>query len=242
MWAGDKTAPLEALQRELLFKAAELLSPGGRLLYSTCTTNERENEAQVRFAMEHLGLEPSPLPGFESFRFEPSLPGCLLVDGEGSAAQGFFLACLTRPGQDDGAHGRERRDLPGDMITDRQFFTRTGLDTSWLPEHSFLSVGGRVYLILDQARRLPEGLRWQGFAVGKAAGDAILADATLRMFVPPQPDAGSLVLDDVRTIHSLLAGQSLPWSGRGKRRSFYFRSLPLGFLTVKGNRCLWSDR
>jgi 16S rRNA (cytosine1407-C5)-methyltransferase len=242
MWSGDKTAPLEALQRELLVKAAELLSPGGRLLYSTCTTNERENEAQVRFAMDHLGLEPSPLSAFESFRFEPSLPGCLLVDGEGSAAQGFFLACLTRPGQDDGTFDRERRDLPGDMITERQFFARTGLDTSWLPEHSFLSVGGRVYLILDRARRLPEGLRWQGFAVGKSAGDAILADATLRMFVPPQPDAQSLVIDDIRTVRSLLAGQSLPWSGSGKRRPFYFRSLPLGFLTIKGNRCLWSDR
>ena len=79
MWAGEKTAPLEILQRELLTKAAGLLAPGGRLLYSTCTTNERENEDQVRFATEHLGLVTEPLAEFPGFRFAPSLPGCLLV-------------------------------------------------------------------------------------------------------------------------------------------------------------------
>jgi 16S rRNA (cytosine1407-C5)-methyltransferase len=100
MWAGDKTAPLEALQRELLTKAADLLAPGGRLLYSTCTTNVRENEEQVRFAMDRLGLVPEPLTEFAGFSFDPSLPGCLLVNGEDSLAQGFFLAALGKPGRE----------------------------------------------------------------------------------------------------------------------------------------------
>ena len=243
MWAGDKTAPLEGLQRELLAKAAELLAPGGRLLYSTCTTNERENEDQVRFAMDHLGLAPSALPEFSGFSFAPSLPGCLLVDAEGSSAQGFFLAALCKPGQKAEKTHASKAELPGEQVSRDEFFARTGLDTSWLPEHSFLRVGGRIYLILEQAARvLPAELRWQAFAVGKAAGDSILADATLRMFVPPRPDGESLVLDDAQTIHGLLAGQSLPWHGPGKRRAFYYRGLPLGFLTIKGNRCLWSDR
>lgn len=243
MWAGDKILPLETLQRQLLARAAELLAPGGRLLYSTCTTNERENEAQVRFAVDHLGLLPLPLHEFPGFSFAPSLPGCLLVDGTGSAAQGFFLAGLTRPGQAETPVPEETTALPGERISRETFFTRTGLDTSWLPAHSFLATGGRVYLILDQAaRHLPQALRWQGFAVGKTAGGAILADATLRMFVPPRPGPDDLVLDEVQTIRDLLAGQSLPWKGRGKRGGLYFRGLPLGFLTVKGNRCLWSDR
>lgn len=242
MWAGDKTAPLEILQRELLTKAADLLAPGGRLLYSTCTTNERENEDQVRFAMDHLGLEPLPLEEFPGFRFAPSLPGCLLVDGEGSAAQGFFLAALGKPGQRVAHPRAARAALPGDMITRQEFLARTGLDTGWLPEHCFLCVGGRVYLILEQAAHLPGELRWQGFAVGKSAKSSILADATLRMFVPPVPDAGSLVLERVDTIRELLSGQSLAWTGASKRLAFYFKGLPLGFLTIKGNRCLWSDR
>ena len=62
------------------------------------------------------------------------------------------------------------------------------------------------------------------------------------MFVPPVPDGNSLVLENVRDIGALLSGQSLAWKGEARRRAFYYRSLPLGFLTVKGNRCLWSDR
>jgi 16S rRNA (cytosine1407-C5)-methyltransferase len=242
MWAGDKTAPLETLQRELLTKAAKLLAPGGRLLYSTCTTNERENEDQVRFAQDHLGLLPLALEEFAGFRFAPSLPGCLLVDAEGSAAQGFFLAALGKPGAEKALAPTSKAELPGDVISRQEFLARTGLDTGWLPEHSFLSVGGRVYLILEQAARLPGLLRWQGFAVGKSAKDSILADATLRMFVPPVPDAGSLVLERVDTIRELLSGQSLPWTKGAKRLAFYFKKLPLGFLTIKGKRCLWSDR
>ena len=242
MWAGEKTAPLEALQRELLTKAAGLLAPGGRLLYSTCTTNVRENEDQIRFAMDHLGLVPEPLTEFPGFRFAPSLPGCLLVDGEGSLAQGFFLAALGKPGQREKSPHAPKTELPGERVSRQEFSTRTGLDTDWLPEHSFLRVGGRIYLIMEQAAKLPAKLRWQGFAVGKSAGDSILADATLRMFVPPRPDGKSLVLEQASTIRELLSGQSLSWSGPGKRLAFYFRGLPLGFLTIKGNRCLWSDR
>lgn len=243
MWAGEKTAPLEILQRDLLTKASALLAPGGRLLYSTCTTNRRENEDQVRFAQDHLGLVPFALPEFSGFCFSASLPGCLLVDGRNSAAQGFFLAGLTKPGSWGPPPLPPRTHLPGRIVVQDAFFLHTGLDTSWLPEHCFFDVNGRIYLIMEQAlRHLPSELRWQGFAVGKTAKDSILADATLRMFVPPTPESESLILDSVNMIRALLAGQSLSWTGPGKRRAMYFKGLPLGFLTVKGKRCLWSDR
>lgn len=243
MWAGEKTAPLEALQRELLAKAAELLAPGGRLLYSTCTTNVRENEEQVRFAVDHLGLVPEPLAEFAGFSFDPSLPGCLLVNGQDSLAQGFFLAALGKPGAKAHEARPAKAQLPGERVSREEFSARTGLDTNWLPEHSFLNVGGRVYLVLERAAaEFPGQLRWQGFAVGKSAKDSIQADPALRMFVPPRPNEASLVLDRVQGIRELLSGQSLPWTGSGKRLAFYFRNLPLGFLTIKGNRCLWSDR
>lgn len=244
MWAGDKTLPLESLQRDLLAKAARMLVPGGRLLYSTCTTNRRENEDQIRYTVDHLGLVVSDLPEFAGFSYAPSLDGCLLVDGIDSRAQGFFLACLTKPGL-SGAADIERPmfRLPGEMLTSTDFASRTGLDTSRLPAHGFLCVGGRVYLIADRAMAfLPQGLRWQGFGVGKMAGDTILPDPACRFFVPPQPDEDALVLDDPGAVRALLAGQSLAYEGPARRRGLYYRSLPLGFVTVKGRRCLWSDR
>lgn len=57
----DEHATLVALQQTLLSHAANLLVPGGTLVYSTCTFAPEECEAAVQFALG-LGLEPEPLP------------------------------------------------------------------------------------------------------------------------------------------------------------------------------------
>ncbi|MDR1946869.1 MAG: RsmB/NOP family class I SAM-dependent RNA methyltransferase [Desulfovibrio sp.] len=108
LWRGDKIRPLITLQRKLLTRAAELLSPGGRLVYSTCTTNREENEAQIRFACDELGLEFLP-PDFYPPAFaleEPDLP-CFAgvwkvrapqAEDPGLGGQGFFVARLGKKG------------------------------------------------------------------------------------------------------------------------------------------------
>lgn len=100
LWQGDKLDSLTGLQRRLLRHAASLLRPGGRLVYSTCTTNVDENEAQVRFAEQELGLEREhldPIPGFV-WEELPGGEGTLRVDGARSQAQGFYVALFRKPG------------------------------------------------------------------------------------------------------------------------------------------------
>lgn len=100
LWHEGKVEPLLALQRALLTKAAELLPPGGTLVYSTCTTNVAENEDQVAWAAYELGLLPDPLSAYAGFVFdEPQrgLRGVLRVNGPASGAQGHFLARLKKP-------------------------------------------------------------------------------------------------------------------------------------------------
>ncbi len=50
-----------ALQRELLARFAELVAPGGRLVYATCAMGKTENAEVAEWAARELGLTPAPL-------------------------------------------------------------------------------------------------------------------------------------------------------------------------------------
>ncbi len=102
-------AALAALQARLLDAAAKLLKPGGRLVYSTCSLEPEEGEAQIAALLtrnEELSL--APVGADELFGqaewIEPS--GCLrtfpydlaLDTPEWSGMDGFFAARLVRAG------------------------------------------------------------------------------------------------------------------------------------------------
>lgn len=54
---GERMRHLTGLQAHLLEHAATLLAPGGRIVYSTCSLDESENEAQLeRFLRRHPGF------------------------------------------------------------------------------------------------------------------------------------------------------------------------------------------
>ena len=91
-----------ARQKEILAEAWRTLRPGGKLLYSTCTFNDREDEGVVKWLMEEYGnsLETverielddgwgvvrSDIGAFQCFHFYPHK-----VQGEG-----FFVAIARK--------------------------------------------------------------------------------------------------------------------------------------------------
>ncbi len=59
LWAytAQKTRELAAIQAEILNRAAPLLKQGGQLIYSTCSIEKQEDEAQVcKFLADHPGF------------------------------------------------------------------------------------------------------------------------------------------------------------------------------------------
>jgi 16S rRNA (cytosine967-C5)-methyltransferase len=62
---------LAAIQREILDHAAEIVRPGGRLIYSTCTLEPEEDQEQVRQFLERH-------PEFEAVDFRQYLPQALM--------------------------------------------------------------------------------------------------------------------------------------------------------------------
>ena len=88
-------AELPALQKEILNNVARYVKPGGRLLYSTCTLVQAENEDVVEaFLRDHpdFTTEPLPLPA----PFPKNESGMMaLVPGEYDT-DGFFICRLRR--------------------------------------------------------------------------------------------------------------------------------------------------
>ena len=62
-WTPEKSDELSVLQKELILQAADMLRPGGQLLYSTCTFAPEEDEAQVgAFLARHPEFTVLPAP------------------------------------------------------------------------------------------------------------------------------------------------------------------------------------
>jgi 16S rRNA C967 or C1407 C5-methylase (RsmB/RsmF family) len=101
------------VQRGLLRRAADLLRPGGTLLYVTCTFNPDENEAVVSRILEERGgdleVEPIPLdaphaPGVTSFEgrsFHPGLEAAWRIYPHHLDSGGLFMCRLRRKGEAD---------------------------------------------------------------------------------------------------------------------------------------------
>jgi 16S rRNA C967 or C1407 C5-methylase (RsmB/RsmF family) len=276
LWTPEKAETLVRLQRVLLARAAELLKPGGLLMYSTCTTHVRENEEQAAWALDMLPLKLSPLPAPPGFTpRDPALPGLdgvLRVGGtkadpaadqetggadeagNGGGGQGFFLARFVKQGgsltgeDGDGDGGRDVAEIGGRTLPAKELAAAGPLQPGNLPPGEARDFGGKVYFLhrqaLDLLARSP-GLRWQGFPLGSASGGRFRPDPRARLLLPPAgglaPDQ-RLDVDEPAPILDLLSGRSLDLPGTGNLVGPYFRGLPLGLVTRKGRRLLWSDR
>lgn len=85
-----------ALQRALLFSAAPLVAPGGMLVYSTCSIDPRENEAQVEgFLARHGDFRPSAAAG-GPVAARCGFASTQTVEPLAHGLDGFFFACLER--------------------------------------------------------------------------------------------------------------------------------------------------
>lgn len=250
IWSPDKTEPLERLQRQLLARAFDLLAPGGHLMYSTCTTNPRENEEQADFAINELGFILDPLPHPEGFTVDTPtkahLKGVLRVGGGTEGGQGFFLARFIKPETPDHReHAKTKATLPGKKLTtaEREMCAKAGANIDALPSGDVFRFGDNAYFLHAHAQRIiPADMRWQGFPIGKFAGKKFKPDVRLRVLLPEINDAPFVNIETVEEMQRLFSGQSIPAPAKGNWAGLAFQNTPLARLTVKGSRALWSDR
>lgn len=240
IWRGAKIGKLLRIQKKLLAKAAALLAPGGRLLYSTCTTNPAENEEQTAYAREELGLVPMELEPFPGFVFQEFPGGGLLVDGEASSAQGFYLSLLRKKPDGDAystAESLEYCESPAAQVISPEVLAGPMFDPDRLPPGQIAIFGDKVrFLPAMRGGFIPAGLRWQGALLGKWQGGRFVPSPRARACLPQPDSRNALVFEEIEPIRRLLAGTSLETGIKGQCASIWWRDLPLGTCQVRNGR------
>ena len=244
VWTGDKLSSLLVLQKMLLETAASLLNPGGRLVYSTCTTNEQENEDQIYWAQKQLSLkimEPgSFLPEPNAFPdIEITGPAMMRVKGAQSGGQDFFMATLTK------GSGVEPKSKTNKQVFKKpqREFVAFDAEMRQLKSGNLWNFSGNVFYVPDRAwDYLSSGLVAQGIHVGRKKNEKFILSPRMRIFLPEDGEKTGFNAKDPEQVKNLVSGQSLKFSSSRSLTGFYWKGLGLGWLKVKNKRVLWSDR
>lgn len=94
----EKLLALSTLQREILSVVSAYVKPGGRLVYSTCTIDRKENEENVQWFLSQFPFEPVNLEGKlgESLNGETLKQGFIQLLPGIHPCDGFFIAAFQK--------------------------------------------------------------------------------------------------------------------------------------------------
>lgn len=99
-WYPEKPEECAKIQREIVIRAADMLRPGGMMLYSTCTFAPVENEEMIRYLMEQRPeMELQEIPHREGFSNGlGDMDKCVRLWPHKMGGEGHFLALLRKRG------------------------------------------------------------------------------------------------------------------------------------------------
>ena len=131
VWDSNKPFECAKQQKEIITRAAQMLAPGGNMLYSTCTFSPEENEQVIQFLLDSRDdmeiREIQPYEGFAPGRPEvayegwdgectdpvrrkmgtPDLKKCVRIWPHKMAGEGHFLALLHKKASGEAARAQE---------------------------------------------------------------------------------------------------------------------------------------
>ena len=216
-WTPEKSAELSDIQKDLILKAADMLRPGGMMLYSTCTFSPCEDEEVVAYLLqERPDMELMEMPGYEGFSegrpkfasapvsqgsFDPSsLRKCVRIFPHKMDGEGHFLALFHKKGDSLPPFFRPSGKGP-DKNTRKwleEFFAEIGLHTLGGQEFDWNRVEVRKDKVYYQ---LPFPLDLRGISFLR--NGLYLGNLKKNRFEPSQPLALALHKEDIEATISL---------------------------------------
>lgn len=232
-WNENSPRGCAKRQAEILDQAAELVRPGGRLVYSTCTFNPLENEETIAaFLDRHPDFhgEDFSLPGAGASR-----NGMLRIWPHRMRGDGHFAARLRRDGDEIAP------DLPP-VKADRacaEFLRALEAETGPLP----FALRARPARLGDAVYALPElcpdtaGLKVisPGVQLMRLGRNYVQPAHALAMAMDPAPAPRRMELDD-EAARAYLAGETVPCGDARGWTLMCWQGLALGWGKASGGQ------
>jgi len=109
------------IQETIIREGAEMLKPGGYLLYSTCTFDREEDEGVIEGLLaSDPSMELVPVPAFEGASDGIGLSGCIRLFPHKIRGEGHFLALLRKKGGAKDRNLRGNGRLPGAVNLEKE--------------------------------------------------------------------------------------------------------------------------
>lgn len=207
-WSIDTVLMCANRQAEILRSAARLVKPGGRLVYSTCTFSDEENEQVIaRFLAENPNFVPESV---NAPWFDAGDMGTFRLWPHKLLGEGHFAAVLRKC---DGDEETPLLQTPEKAPQPWQSFAKElGIE---LPEGNMLSFGQSLY-------RMPEGMPQlrglkvirPGLELGQLKKDRFEPAHALALYLKTANTALSLSADGEQ-IKAYLHGETIPCQEQG---------------------------
>ena len=205
------------IQKELIVQGAQMLKPGGKMLYSTCTFSKKENEETIAYLLEQCEdmevLAPLGYGGFsEGFPLEgkseemcSQLKKCVRIFPHKMAGEGHFLALLQKKGNGEKSVPRKtvaaKKDEKPDACVE-EFLKLVSFDFS---EGKLKKEKDKVYFLPGDGN-MPK-LRYlrTGLYLGEIRKNRFEPSQALAMALSPKTFASCVLLSskDIRTVKYL---------------------------------------
>lgn len=99
-WEEQGPEYYSEIQKNLILQAADMLRPGGKLMFSTCTFSDLENEGTIHWLLENRPeMKVISMEGYDGFaKGTQNLEYCVRIFPHKMNGEGHFLALLQKEG------------------------------------------------------------------------------------------------------------------------------------------------
>ncbi len=147
-WEEEGPDYYTGIQKTLILQAAEMLKPGGMMLYSTCTFNQEENEGTITHLLEQKPeFTAVEMEGYEGFRsgYAP-ISESVRIWPHHMKGEGHYLALVHKSIETDHIPQGKAKGSKSKSVTIPEDLKEFWQNVTWkLPSKQLLVLGEKIY-------------------------------------------------------------------------------------------------